>query len=44
METEAELVTLRTAGCVTGQGNLLAAPAHAERAEAYLEEHRARLL
>jgi EAL domain-containing protein (putative c-di-GMP-specific phosphodiesterase class I) len=44
VETEAELATLRTAGCVTGQGNLLGAPAHAERVEAYLEEHRARLL
>jgi diguanylate cyclase (GGDEF)-like protein/PAS domain S-box-containing protein len=44
VETDAELATLRAAGCVTGQGNLLGAPAHAERVEAYLEEHRARRL
>jgi diguanylate cyclase (GGDEF)-like protein/PAS domain S-box-containing protein len=44
VETDAELATLRDAGCATGQGNLLGAPAHAERVEAYLEEHRARLL
>jgi EAL domain-containing protein (putative c-di-GMP-specific phosphodiesterase class I) len=44
VETEAELATLRSAGCATGQGNLLGAPGHAERVEAYLEEHRARLL
>jgi EAL domain-containing protein (putative c-di-GMP-specific phosphodiesterase class I) len=44
VETDDELVTLRKAGCATGQGNLLGAPAHAERVEAYLEEHRARLL
>ncbi|GIJ60570.1 putative bifunctional diguanylate cyclase/phosphodiesterase [Virgisporangium aurantiacum] len=44
VETEADLATLRAAGCPTGQGNLLGAPGHAERVEAYLEEHRARLL
>jgi diguanylate cyclase (GGDEF)-like protein len=44
VETDAELATLRGAGCLTGQGNLLGTPAHAERVEAYLEEHRARLL
>jgi EAL domain-containing protein (putative c-di-GMP-specific phosphodiesterase class I) len=44
VETDAELATLRAAGCLTGQGNLLGAPAHAERVEAYLEEHRARRL
>ena len=40
VETDAELATLRAAGCATGQGNLLGRPAHAERVEAYLEEHR----
>jgi diguanylate cyclase (GGDEF)-like protein/PAS domain S-box-containing protein len=44
VETETDLATLRSAGCVTGQGNLLGAPAHAERVEAYLDEHRARRL
>ncbi len=44
VESEAELAILRAAGCLTGQGNLLGPPAHAERVEAYLEEHRARLL
>jgi len=44
VETETDLATLRAAGCATGQGNLLGAPGHAERVEAYLEEHRARLL
>jgi diguanylate cyclase (GGDEF)-like protein len=44
VETDGELTTLRNAGCATGQGNLLGASAHPERVEAYLEEHRARLL
>jgi EAL domain-containing protein (putative c-di-GMP-specific phosphodiesterase class I) len=44
VESEAELATLLSAGCLTGQGNLLGAPAHGERVEAYLEEHRARRL
>jgi EAL domain-containing protein (putative c-di-GMP-specific phosphodiesterase class I) len=44
VENDEELATLRDAGCATGQGNLLVAPAHAERVEAYLDEHRARLL
>jgi len=44
VENEAELATVRGAGCHTGQGELLAPPSHPERLEAFLEEHRARLL
>jgi EAL domain-containing protein (putative c-di-GMP-specific phosphodiesterase class I) len=44
VETDAELAALQAAGCHTAQGRILAPPAHAERVEAFLDEHRAKLL
>jgi EAL domain-containing protein (putative c-di-GMP-specific phosphodiesterase class I) len=40
VESDGELSTLFEAGCLVGQGNLLGAPAHGERVEAFLEEYR----
>ncbi|GIJ52253.1 hypothetical protein Val02_91390 [Virgisporangium aliadipatigenens] len=44
VETAEELDRVRTAGCATAQGKVLAPVAHAEHVEAYLEEHRAPLM
>jgi EAL domain-containing protein (putative c-di-GMP-specific phosphodiesterase class I) len=40
LEAEAHLDTVRAAGCHVGQGNVFAAPAPAERVEAYLTDNR----
>jgi EAL domain-containing protein (putative c-di-GMP-specific phosphodiesterase class I) len=42
LEAEAELELVLAAGCRFGQGRLFAYPQPAERAEAYLDEFRAR--
>lgn len=42
LEAESELDLVRAAGCRIGQGRLFAYPQPAERAEAYLDEFRAR--